>query len=487
MRASTPALCALMVVGLRAACAAAEAPATRPAPYLDVVRAFADTLLARGLDNVGPRRTALWASVIDTRDFSIPRSARDVPATPGVRESDRAVGGCNAQLDTHTLRTMLALSAITGEMRYADAVRAYIADFIAVAQSPKTGLLAWGEHLYYDIYRDEVAVERTHHEYLEWTPPFDLLWSASPDAVKREVAGLKYHFYAEDPARCGWLFNRHATWAQPAYQKPGGQPWIKHAGLYAFAYGFVSGRTGDAEARRLAMGVGSLYYDARNPQTGLTESCLTDTRQTSRNAGLGGTSMLAYWLVKASQADRQLSALGDKAAELLHAYAERAWDESAGTYADSMPTTGQRPPSAGRDPWAIAYGDSSGLLRFGRAAAYIARARRDDRCAAMAQRALMALQRHPMPAKFTPEAAGFAIHLCLDVYDLTGEARCLDAARRYADRAVEALVSNGLFRRLPGDPFYESKVGPGDLASALLRLHLRLAGAADPPGADWSF
>jgi hypothetical protein len=475
----------LLVVSVTAVCAGE--PAAPPAGYLDIVRIFADTLITHGTDTVGPRRTAMFASVIDTRDFSIPRSARQVPATPGVRESDRAVGGCNPQLDAHTLRTMLALSSVTGDDRYSTAVRAYLADFIALAQSSQTGLLAWGEHLYYDFYRDAVAVERIHHEYLEWTPPLDLLWNVDPEAVRREAAGLRYHFYAEDPAEHRWLFNRHATWGAAVYQKPGGQPWIKHTGLYAYVYGFVSGKTGDAEARRRALGVGSLYYEARDATTGLTEGCLTDPRPTSRNASLGGTSMLAYWLIKAAQADPQLAPLRTRGLELLHAYADLAWDEESGSYAEWMPTSGQRPAAGKRSPWGLAYSGGSGLLRFGRIAAFIARTEKDEQALLMARRAWEIVQRHPMPEKFTPEEAGFAIHLALDLHGLTGDAACLDAARGCADRAIGALLHNGLFRRLPGDPWYESKVGPGDLASALLRLHLRLTGAPDPAGVDWSF
>lgn len=459
-----------------------------PAPNsLETVRRFADTLLEHGTDRLGPKHTALFASVIDTRDYSIPKGSDNVPPTPGVRKGDRALGGCNAQLDTHLLRTLHTLSAVTGDPRYAAAARAYAIDFLKLAQSPATGLLAWGEHLYYDLHEDRVVSERQSHEYLEWSPPWDLLWAADPEAVKREVAGLRFHFYAEDPATQGWLYNRHANWGSASYQKPGGQPWIKHSGLYAFAYGFVASKTGDAGARRRALGVGSLYFNVRNPQTGLTESCLTDKRPTSRNATLAGVSMLAYWLVKAAQADPELSALRSHALSLLHDYARLAWDEQAADYAESLPASGARPAVGKRDPWSFAYGDAAGLMRFGRVAAYLARTEKDPASLLMAQRAYAALQRYPMPDKFTPEEAGFAIHLALDLHDLTKETPSLEAAHAYAGKAIPALLHRGLFRRLPGDFYYESKLGPGDLASALLRLHLRATKTPDPAGTDWSF
>lgn len=479
-------LCAL---ALAVAACTAKAPVTyTAASYLEAVRVFADTLIEHGTDTVGPRRTALFASVIDSRDFSIPTSPKKVKGTPGVRESDRAVGGCNAQLDTPTLRTMLALSEVTSQTRYAQAVRAYLGDFLKLTPSPQTGLLGWGEHLYYDFTKDAVAATQFDHEYLEWTPPLDLLWAVDPEAVKKEVAGLRYHFFAETPADGGWLYNRHATWDSATYQKAEkGQPWMKHSGLYAFAYGFVAGKTGDAEARRRALGVGSVYYNARNKETGLAEGCLNDKRDLSRLATLGGTAMMAYWQVKAVQADAQLAPLREQALAMLHAYAERAWDEKTGSYHELMTTAGQPADEKAVSPWSFAYNNGSDLMRFGRVAAYIARTERDEASALMARRAWAALKRVPMPKKYTPEEAGFAIHLALDLYDQEHDAACLEAARAYAGKALTALVRHGLICRLPGDPYYESKVGPGDLASALLRLHLRVAGKADPAGTDWSF
>ncbi len=50
------------------------------------------------------------------------------------------------------------------------------------------------------------------------------------------------------------------------------------------------------------------------------------------------------------------------------------------------------------------------------------------------------------------------------------------------------LWANGLFRRQPGDPFYEAKVGAGELASALLRLNLRLRPERkELAECDWTF
>jgi len=457
--------------------------------YRSVVCKFADTLLEKGRDVHGPRKTALWASVIDLEDYSVPASGKSVPATRGVRAQDRAVGGCNMHCDAMTLYTLRVLAKLTGQARYEQAVRDYLRDFLAVAQSPQTGLLAWGEHLYYDLFQDRVAEERKSHELIEWTPPWDLLWEVDPKATARAIEGLQYHFCAADPASQGWIFNRHAAWGKPGHPgKSGSQPWIKHSGLYAYSYAFLYAKTGDKTWRDRALGIGELYWNHRNPETNLTEGCLGDRRAISRHAGMGGTSLLSYWLLKASQLDPTNTAARDHALTMLKAFDHYGWDPATKTYRETLQTDG-KPVDKALNPWTFAYGTrGSSLLRFGRVAAYAARTVKDPACREMAVRSGTVMRAVPVPEKFTPEEIGFAIHLQLDVFDLTDDPSSLAEADRLARLAIDKLWAGGLFRRLPGDRFYESKLGPGDLASALLRLSLRQEGKADPAGVyDWSF
>jgi hypothetical protein len=488
MRPFGPTLLLLAALNLMSSAGQAGEP-----PYLQIVRRFADTLLEKGRDRYGPKNTAMWLSVISVEDFSVPRLASEVPATPGVRDSDRAVGGSNLYLDRSTLYTLRVLSQVTGDDRYTRAVDAYVRDYLANCQSAETGLLAWGEHLYYDVFLDRVVSERSSHELLEWTPPWDLLWEVDPAAATRAMAGLRYHFRAEDPATQGWLFNRHAAWARPAYTNAGGQPWIKHSGLFAHAFGILAGKTNDAQWRRWATGVGNLYWGIRHPQTGLTESCIGDQREMSRCTYLGGMSLLSYFLLKGYHADPEQRDARDHALVMLRALDRYAWDSAARRYREWLTTDGAPPKGMSANditpnPWVFAYCSGSSLLRFGRVAAFVARTEKDGECLAMARRAAAVMQVYPVPDKFTPEEAGFAIHLPLDLYDLTGEPAYLEDARKLARTAVGRLWAEGLFRRLPGDPFYENKLGPGELASALLRLALRTeAGRKDPAVWDWSF
>ena len=251
---------------------ASAVAAGKPPDYLSYVQRFADTMLGRGLDVYGTVKSPMWAGVMDARTLTVPE--KDVPALAGIRASDRAVGGANAYHDVVSWRAFQLLSALSKKPRYAEAVKDYEAWFLKHTQNPETGLLAWGEHLYYDFYQDRVVVERKNHELLEWTPPWDLLWAVNPKAVEREIAGIRYHYFADDPTA---LYNRHAFWNKAVHQPPkGSQPWIKHSGLYAYGFSFLYAKTKNPEWLKWSRGVSSLYWNHRNPETNLTLGCIGD-------------------------------------------------------------------------------------------------------------------------------------------------------------------------------------------------------------------
>jgi hypothetical protein len=454
--------------------------------YLGIVRKFADTLLAKGLDTYGREKTPLWAGVIDTATLTAPADAKEVPAPEGIRTQDRAVGGCNAYHDAVTWRVFQVLGRITGDARYARAVGDYATFFLRRCQNPKTGLLAWGEHLYYGFYQDEVAASRQWHELLEWTPPYPLLWEFDSQAVAREIAGIRYHFYADDPAS---LFNRHAWWDRAEHQKPGGQPWIKHTGLYAYAFSFLHSKTRDPLWLRWARGPAELYWKHRNPETNLTLGCIDDPRPGSKQAS-SQMPELAYWLYKAWQFTPSERAWRERARTYLASFDRYFWDRRQEAFVPGLELDGTRVGNTPMRVWNIGYGET-GPLNIGRIAAYIGRNEKEPVFLDIAKRAGALARRTPVPDDVSQEALAFALNLSLDLYDSTGDAGALADARRYADTAIERYWVErdqwGLFVRAPKDRYYEAKVATGDLLAGLTRLHLRATGAKDPGVYDWSY
>ena len=220
-------------------------------PYLKIVQEFADQLLEVGTDQYGTKKTAMWASIIDLEDLSVP--VRNVLATKDVRPHDRAMGGSNYYHDVMTMKVFEALSELTGNDKYAQAVNAYSRDFLELTQNPETGLLGWGEHLFYDLYRDTVTIAdskiydqrdyfRMPHELLGWTPPWERLWSINQKRTANAIEGIMWHFNGPDTKT--YLYWHHAAWNEAQYQKAV-MPWIKHSVLFAYSFAFLYSKTGE--------------------------------------------------------------------------------------------------------------------------------------------------------------------------------------------------------------------------------------------------
>jgi len=465
-----------------------------PGDYLSYVRRFADTLLARGTDRFGARHLPMWAGLIDTRDYSVPTMAEAERTKGGEGYYDeihrRAVGCANIYHDLETLRVFEVLSALAGDPRYARSAREYLAAFLSNTQNEDTGLLGWGEHLYYDFYEDRVNVGAggLWHEFLAKTPIWEKLWRVSPERTRRAIQGLRYHF--KGPHTQTYLFNRHALWSKDTKQPPEsllgqyqygyGQPWIKHSALLAYSLMFLHARTGDPQWLQWALGVGNLYWDHRDRLTNLTVSCIDDPRPTSGKSSLVQTTYLAYWLYKASELHPAGAKLRKRALTMFSAVDRHAWRREGKFYftgamnLDGTRFDGVEAPHFNAD--------------FGRTAAYFAHREKDPHYLRIARRMIDVMERDALPKVFFAEQVASRIHLLLDVYDLTGERGLVDRARRYADGGIAGLWRQGLFARRVGDHFYESKDGVGNFVWALLRLHVRWAGRTKQLGEiDWSY
>lgn len=466
--------------------------------YLYYVQYFANTLIKKGQDTYGPTHTPMWCAVIDTRDFSVPRSG--VPTVEGIRPGDRAVGGSNLYHDVKTMKVFRMLSSITKNSQYEKAANDYTAYFLKHTQNSNTGLLGWGEHLYYDLFTDSVTVAENYkvaayggywHELLGYSPPWESFWEIDSGRTTNAIAGIRYHFFEPDSKT--YLFNRHATWDKASYQSIAtAQPWIKHSGLYAHAFMFLYNKTGKKEWLEWSKGIGSLYWNHRNPATNLTMGCIGDPRPTSKHSVISGTALLSYFLLKAYEQYPQQTEFLDHASTLLKSADRYSWNPQSGQYyaalhLDGTPVQDEKTkqPQLLR-AWVSGYGISS-VLEYGRIAAYFAYKQKDKDFEKIARRCLRIARSEPLPKHFVAENMADAIHASLDLYDLTKEKMYLEDAKKYANLGIEKLWKNGLFVRQPNDFYYESKLGIGSFTEGLLRLHLLLTPKLKYPGMSaWS-
>lgn len=462
--------------------------------YLYYIETFADNLLKHGMDNYGDIPTDMWAAVIDTRDFSVPKSG--VPITEGVREYDRALGGSNIYHDVVTMKVFKTLSTLKNDDKYAEAVQKYMKSYLALAQNPETGLLGWGEHLYYNFYLDKVYVgpiEPTKvsdfyyrdmpHEFLAWTPPWKEFWLVDSVRTKRAIEGLKYHYQGNDPQT--YLFNRHAHWHKAEHQNTV-MPWIKHSALYSYSFGFLGSK--QSEWLYWSKNCGHLYWKLRNTDTNLTFNCLYHASEqgAGKTTSLSNTGYASYWLYKTYQITGE-EKHREIAIALLEALHEYSWDEEKQHYYASVNLDGSKlANSTIATPWKIGYRSSS-HIPFGRIAAYLGKMENNQSLKDIAEYTARSIGKVPLPENFTAHNLGDAINLYMDVYDITGKKEYVQEAIKIADLAIKSLWKNNFFVRENNDHYYEAKLGIGDLMAGLLRIYMVEKNMKVYNTIDWSF
>ncbi|MGZ5548383.1 MAG: hypothetical protein ACXWFZ_10580, partial [Nitrososphaeraceae archaeon] len=471
--------------------------------YLFYVQKFADTLLAHGTDKYGRKHLPMWAGLIDTRDYSVPRGTKQ--EAERTKSGDgyfdvfdrRAVGGANIYHDLESLQVFEILSKLTGNNVYVKAADDYISAFLYNTQSEHTGLLGWGEHMYYDFYNDEVTVGGNTpesdwtHEFLPKKPIWEKLWSISPERTAKAIKGLRFHF--DGPYTQTFLFNRHASWQKvnksvDGYEGSGIEqyaynwtaPFISHAGLFSYSFMYLFTKTNDSSWLRWSRGVGNLHWNYRNTITNLTSWDLNSRRPTGPQ--FGQTTQFAYRLYQAYELQPTLIELRDKALILFKAAEKYAWQENEKFYVDDLNLDGTTvkadDPRFNRTP--TAPGDNIKSIRtkpvfqgnIGRVAVYFYTREKDPHFLVVSKNMIDIMERDSLKKVFKAGAIASRIHLLMDVYNVTGEIFLLELAKNYADKGIAGLWRNGLFARAVGDPYYESLGGVGSFVLSLLRIHL---------------
>lgn len=174
--------------------------------YLTIVKAYADAMIKDGRDTYGAKHSPLFASALDRRATRI-GSFDDIP---GVRSGDRSLSGANPDVDASLYAILYRLSLISGEKRYANEADQALEFFFTHCQSPSTGLMTWGEHLYWDFDREAMGGRDSSHEIGEEWPFWNECYRLAPQASWKFAIGLWDHQIADKKTGD---FSRHAKWS----------------------------------------------------------------------------------------------------------------------------------------------------------------------------------------------------------------------------------------------------------------------------------
>lgn len=245
------------------------------ATYFAVAKAYADGMIELGRDRYGDRHSPAFVATLDLRTMKMPSTTsattRQMYATFFRAEDYSTSANPMYHIDLYQL--LEALTELTGDPRYRDAGRESIRWFFTNAQSPATGLLAWGEHLGWDLFEDKVTVGNvrdgrlevsdTHEFYGPWIH-WKLTHDVAPDEARRFAIGLwKHQIY--DPQTCE--YSRHARYSKHGPRR--GYEFARQAGFYLDTWASAHQATQDPAFLLAVERFLGAWQRWRNPDTGL--------------------------------------------------------------------------------------------------------------------------------------------------------------------------------------------------------------------------
>ncbi len=179
--------------------------------YLNLVQAYADALIEKGRDTYGAVHSPLFASVLDRESIKL-ADENEIGEIDGVRKNDRSLTGGNLIHDEDLLKILYALPKVTGMNKYAEEADRAIGYFFKNCQSSATGLLCWGEHLFWDFMMDACghAPNFDFHEAKHW-PFWDQAYRLAPDAAWTFVISEWEHQIHD---KTNGDFSRHARYSK---------------------------------------------------------------------------------------------------------------------------------------------------------------------------------------------------------------------------------------------------------------------------------
>ncbi len=480
-----------------------------PGRYLEVARAFVDTMMARGTDRYGATHSPLFAAMLDLNTMALPNPSPPeeffrgrggqiqsigfgLPNPPvGVRPGDRAPLGNNLEHDIMLLQSMFKLSELTGDRKYADHAGAYLRFWLLHCQSPATGLMAAGEHMSWDFVRDEAHADV--HEVFRRFPLYDRLYAIDPYRALRIADAL---WLSQMGNKKVGDFSRHAGYS--SYRTATGAAYPRHAGFYIWAYANAYVQSRDPKyIERIEVLIESRTGKRPRPESQLVELGAFQPER-STDPTLRALLWDAAELVPQRKADwrRIVRELDEEALRQPRSRAARRLppevdpkrrQEAEQRYPGLLRHNrtlggGLQTVSTTLSPlWVMAYGSSGAS---GAALLHLTRYQqtRDERFLRLAEEIADQYLAEGLPKAtqdLWPRACGQVVSLLLALGRENGMAaekrqRYWEFARSTTALALGLFSKNGLFRADGVADHYEAITGADDLLWALLQLHCQL-------------
>lgn len=446
--------------------------------YLPMVASHLENIAAHGTDRYGPEKTPMWMASLDLEKKAYPESEPMARAGRRVYRDIASPFGSSIYWDLPQLVASHAITKLTGKAAYADAANRYVRAFLERGID-KNGLFEWGNHRFYDAYKDKVAhFAGGPHEMRPVPPCWEVFWKIDAAATERQIrqAALRHLF---DPEKGG--FNRHdEPKADCAFLEAGG---ILIEGLC-----WLHARKPDPSQVDLALRMARFSFNYRNPKTGLVENNPTVTRW-DKHVSTTEVGLWAGSLLRAADLSGrpEFQAMADQA---VSAFLKYGYDPAKRRYygqvrvADGSPVLKDNPipgpeeyfPGNHADIWNANFPAHDYPMAMANTCVDLYRRTKADRYGEAIRRFAGAIAEQPPPTTAKHGRGGYAelygraIHFLAHATEVTGDKSYGRTAEELADHARKTLYVNGMFRGHAGEDRYDAVDGVGYLLLALMYL-----------------
>lgn len=452
-------------------------------PYFKPVKVFADAMLEHGRDRYGPVHTPLFVGQLNIETHAIPACTE---LDPGLLLNHPEVGGAqpycqNLLFEFGLLDVLQLMSKLTGERRYTEACREHLRYLLTHCRHPESGYIPWGEHVGYDVLKDEIHIGEVkgEHEVKGHWIAWDMLWEADPDATRHEIEIAFYNHLCD---RETFAFNRHAPMSEESNLGRGERCSLAgSAGVYLDAWVWLYRKTGERQFLDWANRLNAYFQKRRDQTTGLFG---TDENRRDEMWYADAPLYACFLLHAAEQLGEEGNDFRTQALDYFHAYARYAITENRDFplipfFYDSLNIrTGQ--PVPGRPPYLEIFtitpnSNHLGTVLLTSALGYVLSD--DAEVLDLAHQALQAMQlEHQVRTEtdiLSGDAAG-VIFALVSLYHHTGERDYLECARVVVDYILETNYRNSFFLSgaQEGRIYYSARHGAANLASAVLTFAL---------------
>jgi hypothetical protein len=333
------------------------------------------------------------------------------PARARVYRQISAPRGSNLYWEQPAVVAAYHLSRLSGDARYAEAADRYLRDFLQRCVSPHNGLFLWGNHLYYDVFTDEiVSFSGATHEARPLPCAWELFWKIDPAATERAIRAMGQQHIKDHETG---FFDRHASLTATEPPRPSAaeieniHPFLEAGGVLVEALCWLARkRGGDAALSELALRCARYSFGHRHEQTGLLRN-QPNLRRWDYAASTTEVGLWAGCLLRAADFSG-LAELADMAREAVAAWLHYGHEPETGRFFGQIAVDDGTPAPDADTPYA------------------------PDRYADLWE-PLFPTHNYPMSLA----------EACLTLYQQTGEAIFEENSRRWADYIAQSTPANG--------------------------------------------